>query len=337
MQRKQRAFTLLELMVASSITLIVLTAATSLMLYMVSTVNKENRMSDTQIKLREVSNLLLRDMQGISGETGNIGDLVFVVDGGAAAADELTVFRRDESVCAGQLTGLKKSTNSFLVAGATCPFLSSTCTPAEVATRQFVVSTGGKIFQPKTPTAVTSSCLLSFAAGGAADLGIVQYNAQFDVSKNTAEEVYTDMGLVNETSTVNLTVGTTFRYKLNHTTKTLQRSMNGGAFVDVMDGIYDFQVERIFDANGNGDYQDSTGFEANEVVRATSGTPLAGTVTYAKDFLGLRVGIMVVSPSTQDMLAPPPTTFSNRNHASAPAGRYRATFILAAARNREGA
>jgi Tfp pilus assembly protein PilW len=303
-----RAFTLLELMVASSITLIILTAATSLMLFMVSAVNKENRMSDTQIKLREVSNLLLRDMQGISGETGNIGDLVFVVDGGANASDELTVFRRDESVCAGQLIGTKKSGSSFTVAGSTCPFTSPTCTPAEVATRQFVIGQGNKVFQPKAPTATTTGCLLSFAAGGSTDLGVVQYNTQFNVTKTNNAGIFTDMNLVDETTVVNLTVGTTFRYKLNQAAKTLQRSVNGGAFVDVMEGIYDFQVERIFDVDGNGDYQNATGFQPRHGCDVREGFLGSARRRHGGDAIGQRHA----RSATADVLQPQPRVGAGR-------------------------
>lgn len=331
-----RAMTLIEVMTSQVIVIILITSMVALVAAMVKKLHSEAGVSDANVHLRQATHFILRDSQAVGGDLAEAGDVVVVQDGGATGPDTLTLFKRDEALCNGGLGGVAQQPGNARVlrvgevAGA-CPITRSpgNCSEEELASHRVVVK-GGAFMAIAVPTSPNMQpCQVTFGTSDNQETVNV-FNTRYGTNFNNIGQVFSSMP-----SPLQILVGSSFTYRLNGTT--LERSANGSAFEPILDNVWDFQIERIFDVNGNATFLDAAGnFEPNEVVTLSDGAPLP-TGASAANFLGLRIGLMTFSRAADGLEVRPPARFSNRDHSAAPLlRRYRQSFVLAAARNRLG-
>ena len=319
---------LLEVMISQTMALIVISAMLSLVVSMVKRMQSETAASDAQVRLRQATHLLLRDTQGIGGSSGASGDLVFIVDGGTGAADEFTIFKRDESVCGGglSLTGTSGVNIDFAkvdidpTAGVNlkCPVELPTCPASELAGRSAQLVGPSRSIAMTGHSANGSSCKLNFPTGKQAGDVVGAYNQRFGASKSNIS------GVLSEIGPTEVLFGSSFTYRVRNTT--LQRATDGVTFVDVLTNVFDLQVLRVYAKN------DGTTVD----VALATGSALPPGVAEG-DFLGLRLGLVTFARTQDGMSVAPPSTFGNRTLTGVVGLRYRASFVFAASRNRSGA
>lgn len=319
-RRAARAMSLLEVMVSQTIALVVIAGMISMVGFMVTKLSAETKVSDAQVRLRQVTHLMLRDTQGVGGDVSQAGDLVVVTDGGVGAPDTFKLFKRDESVCGGSLNVHRTSGSvvKFDNIALDCPVDLDFCSEKELEGRSAVLM-GEKRQAAMTGHSATGggACQLNFPKGKQLDDVIEGYNLQYGTTENSIANVLKDL------EPTQVLFGSVFIYRLNGTT--LQRSTdNGLTFVNILDDVYDLQLQRVFllaDGLTIKQYDVSTGDEPAELDGAT--------------FLGLRIGLMTFGVSPDGLTVAPPGKFGNRDHSAAPKNRrYRGSFVFAAARNR---
>jgi hypothetical protein len=335
-RRRHRAMSLIEVMTSQVIVIILVTSLVGLVAAMVKKLHSEAGVSDANVHLRQATHFLLRDTQAVGGDQAMAGDVVIVTDGGATGPDTLTLFKRDEALCNGGLGGITQQPGNSRVlrvadVNGACPITDEpgNCSEDELRSRRVTVK-GGAFMAIAVPTSPNEQpCQITF---GTADnqQTVNQFNTRYGTTYNNIGQVFSAMP-----PPLQVLVGSAYTWRLNGTT--LERSVNGSAFEPILDNVYDFQIERIYDINGNATYLDAQGlFEPGEVVTVSDGAPLPVGAT-AENFLGLRIGLMTFSRAADGMDVRPPVRFSNRHHDDAPRlRRYRESFVLAAARNRIG-
>ncbi len=313
---------LLEVMVSQSIALVILAAMMSLIVSMITRMQAETAASDAQVRLRQVTHLLLRDTQGVGASSGAAtGDIVFITDGGATAADTFTIFKRDESVCGGGLatTGLASyaNTNVPIAKVTTCLITTPACPVVDINARSIQLVGKDRSFAISGQTA--SNCMISLPTGATATAAVAAYNARFKTSHPDLKAI------LNELKPTQILFGSNFTYRVENLT--LERSTNSGvSFLPVMENVHDLQVMRV--------YMPSSGEETR--VTDTTGTKLPLGIT-EDDFVGIRLGVVTFAKSRDNKTVAPPTKFGNRDLISAAGVRYRSSFVFAASRNRPGA
>jgi hypothetical protein len=301
---------------------------------MVNKLQAEVATSDAQVNLRQVSHLLIRDTQGIGSSSGaTAGDFIIIADGGTNGPDTFTIFRRDESICGGSLPVTDNSGNNLNIdkvgPGGSCPFAAanaSFCNDLEITDRELMVlGVDGKaiMMTGHNATAQGNACRIVYPTGQQAGDVVAAYNAAYDPNVSNINQLFGPVpgGL----GPIQILSGNGFTYRLDTGRNVLQRSTDfGKSFRDILEGVFDLQVQRVFQQG------DVTHF-VNE------GTPLPANVT-KDDFIGLRIGLVTFARAVDGLNIPPPSTFGNRDLSAAPKSRrYRASFILTAARNRTGA
>jgi hypothetical protein len=323
---------LIEVMVSQAIALIVLTALLALVVAMVSKLQSESVASDAQVRLRQTSHLLLRDTQGVGSSSGaGAGDFYFVKDGGVSAADEFTVFKRDEAVCGGGVAVTKNDgvtveakdidTDPTATTDMECPLGLAGCSAADIAgVASLIVGTTTSVSLLGGTSG--ASCKFTFPTGSQATDATSAYNARFGSSESNLGGVLSDVFGAGGTGQV--LFGSSFTYRVQGTV--LQRSTNGGAsFADVLDNVLDLQVERV--------YRNTDGTLC--IVSRTTGVAHS---CIEDNFLGLRLGVVTFATGQDGLSVPPPATFANRTHSTAANGRrHRASVVFSASRNRTGA
>jgi prepilin-type N-terminal cleavage/methylation domain-containing protein len=326
---ERRAFTLIELMVSQAIALIVLSALLSFVSMIVNKVQSQTAAADAQARLRQTSQLLLRDTQGVGSSSGiGVGDFYFVNDGGTSGADEFTIFKRDEAVCGGNLaisfagtvgTFERIDVDPTAATNLQCPVGRAGCTVVDVQAAATLLSGVTTSVAMLGATADASNCRIGLPVGAQAANAVSTYNMRFGRTAPSLSAVIT------EVVPRQAMLGTSLSYRV--VANKLQRSTNGGAtWVDVLDNVLDLQVERVY-AVGT----------TQVAVTATTGTPLPDGVT-EDNFLGLRLGLISFAVSPDGTSTPPPAAFSNRTHnTTTPSRRHRASFVFSASRNRTGA
>lgn len=318
-RRRRRGLSLLEVMVSQSIALIVITGMVSMVGFMVKKLNAETKVSDAQVRLRQVSHLLLRDSQGVGGDLASAGDVVLVTDGGVSAPDEYRLFKRDESVCGGGLSVSKTPGNviKFGDVSGGCPIGLDFCLAKELEGRAALVI--GKRSATMTGQSATGggACKLNFPTGKQGDDFVEGFNQQYGASEGNVN------GVLNAIDPTQVLFGSSFIYRLQGST--LQRSNDGGAtFTNILDNVFDLQVQREFLL--------ADGVTIHRTSKSSGDEDFA---TEGATFLGLRIGLITFATSADGLEVLPPQIFGNRNHSGAPgARRYRASFVFAAARNR---
>jgi len=322
-------------MVSQSIAIVVISAMMAIVVAMVNKLQAEVATSDAQVNLRQVSHLLIRDTQGIGSSSGaTAGDFIIIADGGSNGADTFTIFRRDESICGGSLpVTADNSGNNLNVEkvgpGGTCPFdvnNAAFCDPGEIIERELMVlGIEGKaiMMTGHQATAQGNACKINYPTGQQAGDVVAAYNAQYDPNVANINQLFGPSP--NGLGPIQILSGNGFTYRLDAARNVLQRSTDfGKSFRDILEGVMDLQVQRVFQ-------KDETTHFINE------GQALPAGVT-RDDFVGLRIGLVTFARAVDGLNVPPPATFANRNLANAPKSRrYRASFILTAARNRTGA
>lgn len=336
-----RGLTLIEVMISQTIAIVVISAMMAVVVAMVNKLQSEVATSDANVNLRQVSHLLLRDTQGIGSSAGSTaGDFIIIRDGGVNAADSFTIFRRDESICGGSLplTGtfgvnLQVDENAGPATPAdtngTCPFAagnSAFCSAAELSDADLMVlGLDGKAVMMTGHNAQSTTCRIGFPPGQQGSDVVAAYNALYDPDVSNINQVF-GAGALNP---VQLLSGSGFTYRLDASRNVLQRSTDFGRnFRDILDGVFDLQVQRVFVNVGGRCF-------------LSEGAPLCPGFT-TDDFIGLRIGLVTFARAMDLLSVPPPVDsgglFANRNLTSVPGNRrYRGTFILTAARNRSGA
>jgi len=333
-RRAPRALSLIEVMVSQVIALVVISAVMSLVVGLVQKLNAEVAVSDAQVRLRQVTHLMLRDTQGVGSTTdSSVGDIAIVADGGASAADSFTLFKRDESVCGGGLEVSRTpgnvlklndiDTDPGTATSMSCPVGLETCPKSDIDGRT-VLLLGKTSVQVTGHSANSSSCQFNLPTGQQRTDLFDSYNTRHGTSINNVS------GLLDAIVPTHVLFGSGFIYRLSGTT--LQRSTNNGAtFVNILDNVADLQVERV--------YYDASPDTAKGLHFAQTSSGAALPAGFTEDeFLGLRIGIMTFATAKGDISVPPPSSFSNRDHTTAPTNRrYRSSFVFAASRNRSGA
>lgn len=327
--RHRRGLTLIEVMVSQAIALVVISAMMAIVVAMVNKLQAEVAVSDAQVRLRQVSHLLLRDTQGVGASSGSsAGDFIAIFDGGNNAPDSFTLFRRDESICGGGIgvdtsianNGKPNShdgVNLYPDATNGCPFALPTCPRDELNGRSLFVL--GKKGSAMMVGHNAKTCKITYPTGKQAKDIVDRYNAQTGTSANNINQMFDEMGPIQ------ILAGSGFTYRLDQARNVLQRSTDDGAtFIDILDGVFDLQVERVFQTAG-------------EPVFRSEGEALPAGVSN-ENFIGLRIGLVTFSRSADGLNVPPPAKLANRDLSAAPQNRrYRASFVVTAARNREGA
>ncbi|HEY1098954.1 MAG TPA: hypothetical protein VGF99_08495, partial [Myxococcota bacterium] len=257
-------------MISQSLALVVIAAMMSLVVAMISRMQSETATSDAQVRLRQLTHLLLRDTQGIGGSSGaSTGDLVFITDGGTAAADEFTIFKRDESVCGGGVNAAKLSSLSPAVSAYTsfvpleivdidpsaatnlkCPMVAATCPVSDIAARSVQLVGETRSFALAGATAASgttsSSCRITMPTGTAATTAVTAYNARYGTTFSTLTQVLTQI------TPLQVLFGSNFTFRVRN--NTLQRSTDGVTFVNVLENVLDLQVERLYITSDGTEY-----------------------------------------------------------------------------------
>lgn len=320
---KARAVSLIEVMVSQVIALVLIVSLTSLVVALSKKLHSETAVSDAQVQLRQASHLLLRDTQGIGGDFSAVGDLVVVDDGGTNAPDSFTIFKRDESVCNGGVVVSQVGSSVNLQSPSPCPFSAAStplCSEADLAGRTLLVKGTERSIIAAGAHNFPGDCKINFANGQQQDEDVAAYNTRYGESVNGYNGAFSNLGAAE------VLAGTAFTYRLNG--NDLQRKLNDGPFETIVGGIFDLQAERIFDIDGDGV------IDPGETVSDDPTAPLP-TGARADNFLGLRIGLIAFARAPDGMAVNPPTNFGNRVHSTFTGGRrYRASFVLAAARNR---
>lgn len=321
-EQTRRGMTLIEVMISQTIAIVVISAMMAVVVAMVNKLQSEVATSDAQVHLRQVTHLLLRDTQGIGSSSGaSAGDFILINDGGTNAPDSFTLFRRDESVCGGGIpldAGNATSGNTLNPdASSGCPLALASCPPGELAGRTLMVVGDSRSAQMTGHTVNAAACKINYPTGQQATNVVNNYNARYGTAMNNINQVFGDM------LPVQILAGSGFTYRVDRTAgrNMLQRSTDDGVtFVDILDNVLDLQVQRVF-MNGNLiEYQNEP----------TTGAP--------EDFIGLRIGLVTFARANDGLSVPPPATFGNRTLTGSPGNRrYRASFVITAARNRSGA
>lgn len=327
------AFSLLELMVSQAIALIVIAGLLALFVPLVQNFAQTEGGLESQVHLREASHVILRDVQGLGGADGGTGSLFAVLqDGGATGPDRFRVFRRDHTICTENLAEPGVMALSAINAGAksvtlgnvagVCPLTSATCTPAMVTGRKLLVRSANVPSLPLVVTAAdAATCTITFAAGSNTG-ATAEYNAVFNTSLAAYDDVFTALAAAGSSQPV-IVVGSSFEYRIDTVNGRLQRSVNGGAFTDILDGVFDIQVVPTYDLNKDGDVED-----ANEVDLNNSST------ASPTSFFGAKISIVTFAGAKNGMAIAPPSTIANRNLGTAPGNRrYAASTVFIAARN----
>ena len=318
---------MLEVIVTQAIVIILATGLISLVVAMVKKLHSETAVSDSQVHLRQGSHLLLRDLQGSSKSYSRMGGLIDIVDGGGAGSDSILVFKKDESLCNGQLTVTGNDPNDVgvLIDDTNgCPLSNdpaSGCFEGELANRTVLLI--GNDSAALIPTQVGGGSCRFIFPNGASDFGVDAWNATHPA--NPAGDVQDILDAVQPTQ---ILIGSSYGYRLNG--NTLERSIDAlAAWEPVIDRVFDLQFERIYDVNRNGL------IDSGEIISASASVPLPAGFS-GDNFLGVRIGIVTFSRANDSLNVRPPPTFSNRNLSAAPTGRrYRSSFVLAAVRNED--
>lgn len=335
-----RGLTLIELMVSQTIAIVVISAMMAIVVAMVNKLQSEVAISDAQVNLRQVSHLLMRDTQGIGSDTGaTAGDFVLISDGGTTGPDVLTIFRRDESICGGSIPVLLDDPNNGVNLqldkvgpGGTCPFApanSASCSEADLLGRALlVIGLTGRVAMMSGHNASSNGgkCQINYPPGKGNKDVVDQYNATYNANIANINKLFsTPSSDPDAFAPIQILSGNGFTFRLDTARNMLQRSTNfGNSFTDILEGVHDLQVQRVYQKGDNT-------FFMNEP------DPLPAGVT-KEDFVGLRLGLITFGRAVDGLNVPPPTTMANRKHAAAPSNRrYRASFVITAARNRNGA
>ena len=278
---RKGAFSLLEVMVSQAIALIVITGLMALFVPLVQSFAQTEGGLESQVRLREASHVILRDVQGLGGADGGTGSLFAVLsDGGTNGPDRFRVFRRDHTICTENLaepgvmalsaiTAAAKTVKLGQVAGV-CPLTSATCTPAMIIGRKLLVRSANLPSLPLVVTAADSSaanCTLTFSAA-ANTSAVAEYNAVFSTTLTTYDDVWSSLAATGVSQPV-IVVGSSFEYRLDTVNGRLQRSVNGGGFNDILDGVFDIQVVPTYDLNRDGDVDDANEVDLNNTSTAS--------------------------------------------------------------------
>ena len=338
--RRTRGMTLIEVTLSQTLALILITAMSSLVVDMIKKLNTQTNDSDASVRLREASHLILRDTQGVGGEISQNGDILIVDDGGLTGADAFSLFKRDEAICGGGVTGTltlaKDKVTGVAIAkrgiSAACPLLDGSCTPKEIATRRTMVMAGQRSVDFIGQTLSSSDCSFTFPTTSEGVKLVDRYNRKYGTPCNgklcvSVDEVLADLR-VQGGGAVQLLFGSSFNYRVDG--ESLQRSVDGVTFSTVVDSIFDMQVERLYDIDNNGT------IDVKEVITVDTGVAVPAGAS-EDTVLGIRIGVIAFGKTTESRDVLPPATFSNRSHTSVTKGRtYRGTFVMASARNRSG-
>jgi hypothetical protein len=355
---RRRGLSLIEVMVSQSIAIVVISAMMAIVVAMVNKLQSEVAVSDAQVNLRQVSHLLIRDTQGLGSSAGaTAGDFILIRDGGTNGSDTFTVFRRDESICGGSLPvspptqsngqggggggggGGSNQGNNLVIERAgpptaqepagTCPFDNlnrAFCNADEITDRDLMVlGADGQAVMMKGHTTKSSNglCAIGYPTGQQGSDIVGNFNQATGRNVSNINQLFGPVpdGL----GPIQVLSGNGFTYRLDTARNVLQRSTDfGGTFRDILEGVFDLQVERV--------YQRGT-----DTFFLDEGQAFPAGVT-RDDFIGLRIGLVTFGRAVDGLNVPPPAEFANRDRTGAPKNRrYRASFILTAARNRSGA
>lgn len=330
----RRGFSLVEVMVSQVIALIVISGSLSLVVPLLRNFGEQEGAVEAQIRLREVSHVILRDVQGIGGGDGRAGSLfTLVADGGAFGSDQMRIFKRAQGLCTGQidpgslavrgspgvnLTVQLDGTSADLHAvDDECPMrVLSNCSEALLADHEVLVSGPGGAAAMRISSVNASSCRIQLNPNANPNV-VADYNRTHGTSIANINQLFDAIA-----TPASLIIGSTFEYRV--VAETLERSVDGGPFKSILPGVHDLQVVRAFDVDNDGLVSAGEWDETGTLVGAT---PF--------NFFGAKVGIVTFGGARAGVENRPPVKFGNRNLTAAPVDRrYRSSFIFAAARNR---
>jgi hypothetical protein len=326
-------------MISQAIMIVLLTGLIGLVVALIRALHANSGQSDAQIRLRQASHLFLRDLQGLGGDVGaRAADIVTVIDGGTTGPDQLSIFKRDSTVCNGEVAvdGVPAPTLTLKATPGpppVCPILAAgPCSEAGLVGQRVIVRGKQRSIVLVVDAVDAAACKLTFGAGGANATAVAKYIADHPTPVVTSlATVLTSLGGLANTSSV--LFGTSLDYRIEDTR--LQRRVNSispTGFQNVLFDTVDMQIARGFDLNRNG------ALDANELEHEPGFTAAlaaaGGAGANASNFMGVQISLMTSAKASDGVIAPPPLVFGNHVLGTQSSDkRYRWSSIFAAARN----
>lgn len=328
---KWRGMTLLELLVSQTIVLFVVAGVFTLVVAMGKSFHAADGASQAQVRAREIGHVLLRDLTALGGADGRAGELLQVEDA-TTAPDAFAVFKVNPGLCGGGLpvVGHTGVVLRFAAPTESCPFAdtSTTCPTAMLRDRTVVIVGERASMLVKLSNVDATTCKATVAPNDADNVDALARLRRAMPS--------TDIPSLTEGLDVvlpgSVRVGSRFSYRVAQ--HRLERSVDGGAWTVVVDGVNDLQIARAYDVDGSGTIgadewlgKDAEHLEEEDLPGAS-----------ARSYFGSEVIVSTFGKAADGILETPPTGLHNRA-ATTPTDderrrRYRTIRLFMAARNR---
>lgn len=349
-----RGFSLLEVLIAQVIAFIVMAGVCAMIAAFIKSYHATDGTVQAQVRMRQITHVLLRDLQAVGGSDGSAGELVVVEDGGTSGPDSIDIFKKNE-LCAGlQIVEINNTQIQFgRTDGNTCDatFFDSKCPASNI---EYIALKGKDTGDSVriTGSLNQTNCLFSFnnnlAYNKEAAKRLEASNpGAFSPSDDMREALTFLVGdpsvECNGTITYKcpfMYVGNRYRYSVAN--EQLFRQKNSEAPKIILDSVYDLQVAQAFDLDGDGVICDNptscSPYEyAGRTVGQTADPAALSPVGTARNFLGVEVIVVTYARAKDNISHWPPNSLFNRTYSMTPdekARRYRWNKMFMAARNR---
>ena len=352
-KHRTRGFSLLEVMIAQVIAFIVMAGVCAMIAAFIKSYHATDGTVQAQVRMRQITHVLLRDLQAVGGSDGSAGELVVVTDGGTNGPDTIDIFKKNE-LCAGlEIIGVSGDDIQLgVVGGGVCDasFFDSQCPASNLEYIALKSKDAGDSVRV-SGTLNQSNCLFSFDSNAdynkeAAKRLEADNPGAFSPSDDMSEAVtflVKELDYCNETLSSKcpfIYVGNRYVYSVSN--EQLMRQKNSGSAQVILDSVFDLQVAQAFDLDGDGVLCDNpsscTPYEyAGRATGQTADPSSLSPPGTAKNFLGVEVIVVTYARSKDNITHWPPNSLFNRVYNMTPdekARRYRWSKMFMAARNR---
>jgi len=322
-------------MVSQAIILVVVSGVFTIIVAISKSYHSSDGGVGAQLRLREVSHVLMRDLQGLGGEDGRAGDLMEVVDS-TSSADTVSVFKTNRAQCGGGLTTTRFNTNRIHFAPDSPCVVGTAICPATVVNNQLIaLITDDATLKVRVSNVNTNSgasnCSV-YISPTDPDNQRALARLQLSYPPDGYPTASIDEWLV-EHPPITSRVGVELSYTVVN--NTLQRSVNRGLPEAIVDGVFDLQVARAYDTNGDGLIGENEWVGKSATIVTEADLAGANPVT----FLASEVALVTFASAADAIYDVLPAGFENRTYTlttEQKQRRYRWARFLFAARNRNG-